>query len=78
VGYVVSTSIALQRLWLPVLVAWALKLLVLRYGGLRAYRQALPFFLGLVLGQFAAGFLRTLLDLMFGLYLPANSGIGGL
>ena len=78
IGYVIANNISLQRLWVPVMVSWLLKLLLLRYGGLRAYRAALPFFLGLVLGQFAAGFLRTLLDLAFGLYLPANSGIGGL
>jgi hypothetical protein len=51
---------------------------ILRYGGLRGYRAALPFFIGLVLGEFAAGFVRTLLDLGFGLYLPPGSGIGGL
>jgi hypothetical protein len=39
---------------------------------------ALPFFIGLLLGEFAAGFLRTLLNLGFGLYLPPGSGIRGL
>jgi hypothetical protein len=77
-GYLISGSFGLFRLWLPLFLAWAIKALVLRYGGLRAYRAALPFFLGLVLGEFTAGFLRTLLDLAFGLHLPPDSGIGGL
>lgn len=77
-GYVVSSSFALQRLWLPLVVSWLAKCLILRYGGLTGYRKALPFFLGLVFGEFSAGLLRTILDLSFGLYLPANSGIGGL
>lgn len=77
-GYLVSGSFGLFRLWLPIFLAWLVKVLLLRYGGLRAYRQALPFFLGLVLGEFGAGFLRSVLDFAFGLYLPPESGIGGL
>jgi len=38
-----------------VLVASLLKMVVLRYGGLRGYRQVLPFFLGLMLGDFTIG-----------------------
>jgi len=59
-------------------VSWAVKCLVLRYGGLQGYRTAMGFFIGLVLGEFSAGMLRTILDLIFQLYLPAQSGIGGL
>jgi hypothetical protein len=77
-GYLVAGSFGLMRLWLPVFLTWGIKSLVLRYGGLRGYRIALPFFIGLVLGEFAAGFVRTVLDSAFGLYLPPESGIGGL
>jgi hypothetical protein len=77
-GYLVAGSFGLFRLWLPIFFSWLVKSLILRYGGLRLYRRALPFFLGLVLGEFGAGFIRTVLDLTFGLHLPAGSGIGGL
>jgi hypothetical protein len=77
-GYLVAGCFGLMRLWLPVFLAWVVKTIVLRYGGLRGYRAALPFFIGLVLGEFTAGFLRTVLDGAFGLYLPPESGIGGL
>jgi hypothetical protein len=36
------------------------------------------FYAGLVVGEFVAGFLRTVIDLLFDLRLPASSGIGGL
>ncbi len=78
VGYLVSGSFGLFRLWLPIFVTWLVKLLLLRYGGLKAYRRGLPFFIGLILGEFSAGFLRTVLDLIFDLRLPASAGIGGL
>jgi len=42
------------------------------------YRQAFSFFIGLILGDFSAGFLRTVIDLIYQLYLPAASGLGGL
>jgi hypothetical protein len=77
-GYMVSGSFGLFRLWLPIFASWLAKVLILRYGGLRAYRRFLPFFLGLILGEFAIGFLRTVLDLIFNLHLPPESGIGGL
>jgi hypothetical protein len=38
--------------WLPFLMGWALKSVMLRYGGMRLYRAALPFFLGLILGDY--------------------------
>jgi len=36
-------------------VAWLLKALVLKVGGLRYYRQGIPFFLGLAIGHFLIG-----------------------
>lgn len=78
VGYLVSGSFGLFRMWLPIFLTWLVKSLLLRYGGLEAYRKAWPFFIGLILGEFSAAFLRTIVDLVFTLYLPASSGVGGL
>jgi hypothetical protein len=78
VGYLVSGSFGLFRLWLPIFLTWLIKSLLLRYGGLEAYRKAWPFFIGLILGEFTAAFARTIIDLAFMLYLPASSGVGGL
>lgn len=54
-GFAVSTSYSIGTLWLPMLIAWAAKLITLKAGGLKAYRTAMDFFLGLVLGDFIAG-----------------------
>jgi hypothetical protein len=67
VGYAVSGSWALSLLWLPLLIAWLIKLLLLRYGGLRAYRQALPFFLGVILGECVVGSLWMLTGIALGI-----------
>jgi hypothetical protein len=78
VGYLVAGSIGLFRLWLPIFLTWLFKAVLLRYGGLDAYRRARPFFLGLICGEFSAAFLRTVVDLIFNLHLPPSSGVGGL
>ena len=45
----------MNLVWMPLLFAWVIKGLILRYGGVRLYRQAMPFFLGLILGQCLVG-----------------------
>lgn len=37
------------------MIAWLVKGLVLRYGGQKLYRQLLPMFIGLTLGEFTVG-----------------------
>ena len=54
-AYVLNTSFANDFFWCDMFVAWLIKSLVLRYGGLGLYRQAMPFFLGLILGDFVTG-----------------------
>jgi len=54
-GYLLGISYAMEYFWLPVLIAWLVKAILLRYGGSRAYRAAVPFFLGLILGDYTMG-----------------------
>jgi hypothetical protein len=63
-GYAISSSWAIHLVWLPLLIAWVLKGLTMRYGGLQAYRRFVPFFLGLILGDCVVGSLWALLSLL--------------
>jgi len=63
VGYAVSSSWSLSLLWFPLLVAWVIKLLILRYGGLQAYRHWLPLFLGVILGECIIGSVWTIVGI---------------
>ena len=62
-GYAISSSWAMNNVWLPLLLAWAAKGLILRYGGVRLYRSAMPLFLGMVLGQMVVGSLWHLIGM---------------
>ncbi len=56
--------------WFPMLIAWACKGTLLRFGGLRLYRAAIPFFLGLAVGHLLIG---GLLWPLFSLTLPRTA-----
>ncbi len=60
-GYAVSNSWGMATVWFPLLIVWAVKGLLLRHGGLGTYRRAMPFFLGLMMGDFMIGSLLSVL-----------------
>lgn len=55
IGYAMAGTNTMRTIWMPFFIAWLVKLLTLKIGGMRAYRQAIPFFLGLILGDFCCG-----------------------
>lgn len=64
VGYAVSSSWAMNWMWLSIFLAWLAKAGLLRWGGLKGYRTALPFFLGLILGEFMVGSIANILGIV--------------
>jgi len=66
-GYCIGPG--LIWLWFPFFLAWLVKLFILRYGGLRLYRKTLPFFLGLVLGDYFIGAVWSLIGVIW--HVPA-------
>jgi len=66
VGFAISSSWSMDQLWAAMMLSWAIKWAILRYGGARAYRPAIPFFVGLVLGEFAVGSFWNLLGIITG------------
>lgn len=52
-GYLTSLTFALDQLWTSILIGWGCKVLVVRFGGHDTYRRAIPFFMGLALGDIA-------------------------
>lgn len=63
-GYAMANSWGMYNLWCCLFVTWILKSIVLRHGGLKSYRRAIPFFLGLALGDYALGNLWSILSIL--------------
>lgn len=66
IGYALANSYALEYFWSALLVGWFLKLMLVRYGGVRAYRAGQPFFLGLILGDYVVAAVWSLLGWFLG------------
>jgi hypothetical protein len=65
VGYVIGINGgSLDTYWLVMILTSILKFTALKYGGARAYRRMLPFFLGLVLGDIVTACLWSIVSII--------------
>ena len=51
-GYPLAVSSSIDYFWFTFFISWALKAVILKYGKVRGYQRAIPFFFGLILGDF--------------------------
>jgi hypothetical protein len=65
IGYAIAGTFTMDWLWFPTLLGWVVKAMTLRYGGMRLYRTQIPFFIGLILGDYVIGGLWSLVGLAF-------------
>ena len=69
VGYAVSGADdwCMNWLWASLVISTVAKWIILRQGGIRTHRRAIPFFLGLVLGEFVVGSIWSIIGLSLGI-----------
>jgi hypothetical protein len=68
VGYAyASTGGNMFLLWSGMLVCSITKLIILRFGGVKRYRQALPFFIGLLLGDYTIASIWSIIGTILGI-----------
>lgn len=67
IGYALSGTFTMQWLWCATFVGWAIKALITRYGGMRSYRRYIPFFIGLILGDYVTASLWAIYGSIFGI-----------
>ena len=66
VGFILSHVWYASVMWFSLFVAWACKVLVVRWGVPRGYVRVRPLFIGMILGEFTAGGFWFLVDLLTG------------
>jgi hypothetical protein len=54
-GYAVASNWSMNLFWFSILISWIIKRILLRHGGVNLHRKSLPFFMGLILGEFIVG-----------------------
>lgn len=72
-GFPLAESYPLQLSWFSIFIAWLLKSIILKYGGVKLYRRLRPFFLGLVLGHICVAAFWLVVDTLTGMtenYVP--------
>jgi len=68
-GFAVSGNWEMNLVWMPLLIAWGLKTVIVKYGGHKTYQQAAPAFMGLILGQFVVGSILNIVSII--LHIPS-------
>jgi len=51
IGLAIAAGYGMHHMWFSVFLVWAVKAALIRWGGLRAWRGAFPFFAGLIVGE---------------------------
>jgi len=65
-GFAMGPSWPMIQLWFSLFLGWLCKAGILKAAGMRGYRQAWPFFLGLVLGEFCAAGMWVIIGVIVG------------
>jgi len=65
IGFVIANTQTTRRTALSVFIVWLVKTVVLRLGGIQAYRRARPFFIGLIAGYVAGVGISFVVDVIW-------------
>ena len=63
IGYLLAPTWYIQMAWVSICLGWASKTVILRLGGTKLFRQARPFFIGLIFGEALAAAMWMLISL---------------
>ena len=66
-GFAISSSWSMNVFWFSILVSFIIKWIILKHGGMGTHRKMIPFFLGLILGEFIIGSVWSLIGVTINL-----------
>ncbi len=62
-GFAISSSWSMNVFWFSIFVSSVIKWIILKQGGMNLHRKLIPFFLGLILGEFVVGGVWSLIGI---------------
>ncbi len=54
-GYALSMNFGVEYFWTCLVIAWLVKLVILRYAGYKTYHKTIPFMFGVIIGEYCVG-----------------------
>jgi hypothetical protein len=66
IGFPIGANLMLNSVWFSVFLAWFIKKMLMRFGGVALYRRSQMFFLGLICGQVSCNGLWLVIDYFTG------------
>ena len=66
IGFAIGPIWIMDQIWFTVFLAWLIKFVIVRYGGLKLFQKFRPLFLGLILGQFTCNGFWIVIDAIAG------------
>jgi hypothetical protein len=66
-GYALAISFAMDYFWFAFFISWLIKYILLKQGGMGMHRKAIPFFLGLILGDYVIGSIWAIVGPIMGI-----------
>ena len=67
IGFAIGPTGPMRWVWFSVFIAWVIKAVILKYGGIGIFRKLRPLFLGLILGGFATAGIWLIIDFFAGM-----------
>ena len=65
IGLAINGTYFTQKTFVAIFIAWLVKIIILKMGGVRLYRRSQPFFIGILVGYGAAVTLSTVIDYLY-------------
>jgi hypothetical protein len=69
VAYPLASSWTMNWMWFPIFISWLIKRILLKHGGIAAYRKAIPLFFGLILGEYVIGGMWNIYGVLWNKYI---------
>jgi len=66
VGYAMAEHLTMDWLWAPFFISLVVKVALLKYKGIKGYREGVPFFMGLILGDYTIRSIWSIISLIIG------------
>ena len=66
IGFPIMATRVTDQIWFSVMLAWLIKVMVLKYGGTPLFRRSRHFFLGMILGSVTVSGLWLVIDFFTG------------